>query len=75
MFGKCEDVVFYINKEDILLIVSFELMVNLIKEFEDCDIVDDFFNCLSDEYVWNLILVCYWLDEVCVILKNKGLLK
>lgn len=75
MLGKCEDVAFHINKEDIPLTASSEPMVNLIKELEDCDTADDLSNCLSDEHVWNLISACHWPDEVCVTLKNKGLLK
>ena len=74
VLGKCEDVALHINKEDIPLTGSSELMVNLIKELEECDTADDLSNCLSDEHVWNLISACHWPDEVCVTLKNKGLL-
>ena len=75
MLGKCEDVALHINKEDIPLTASSEPMVNLIKELEECDTADDLSNCLSDKHVWNLISACHWPDEVCVTLKNKGLLK
>ena len=74
MLGKCEDVALHINKEDIPLTASSEAMVNLIKELEECDTADDLSNCLSDEHVWNLISACHWSVEVCVTLKNKGLL-
>ena len=74
MLGKCEDVALHTNKEDIPLTASSEPMFNLIKELEECDTADDLSNCLSDEHVWNLISACHWPDEVCVTLKNKGLL-
>lgn len=75
MLGKYEDVALHVNKEDIALTASSEPMVNLIKELEECDTGDDLSNCLSDEHTWNLISACPWPHEVCIALKNKGLLK
>lgn len=75
MLGKYEDVDLHVNKEDIALTASSEPMVNLIKELEECETGDDLSNCLSDEHMWSLISVCHWAHEVCVTLKNKGLLK